>query len=224
MLRKPPTPTPARSNAEIAALEAANALRQYDHGIHIIEEALKAGVPFELRPSHLLALNRLAIEGVDEEPGKYRSIRVSIRNSSHEPPPPAHVPRLVEQMCSYANRAEHSPFHAAAFIMWRLNWIHPFRNGNGRTSRIASYIMLSTRLGFLLPGSLTIPKQIADEKPIYYGALDDADAAWKQGRIDLSRMEDVIANLLEIQLDSATSQASESRSQSTPLNGSASEA
>ncbi|MFX9016038.1 Fic family protein, partial [Acinetobacter baumannii] len=24
---------------------------------------------------------------------------------------------------------------ATAFALWRINWIHPFKNGNGRTAR-----------------------------------------------------------------------------------------
>ncbi|HET9282483.1 MAG TPA: Fic family protein [Candidatus Angelobacter sp.] len=52
-----------------------------------------------------------------------------------------------------------SAIHLAAYVIWRLNWIHPFADGNGRTSRALSYLVLCTRLGERLPGTVTIPDQ-----------------------------------------------------------------
>ena len=47
------------------------------------------------------------------------------------------VAELVEDMCDYVNEnwEAKSAIHLAAYIMWRLNWIHPFADGNGRLSR-----------------------------------------------------------------------------------------
>lgn len=61
--------------------------------------------------------------------------------SKHEPVGAHLVPELVEDMCDYVNDHwdESTPIHLAAYLMWRLNWIHPFADGNGRTSRIISY-------------------------------------------------------------------------------------
>lgn len=87
--------------------------------------------------------------------------------------------------------------------MWRLNWIHPFRDGNGRTSRAVSYLVLTIRLGQILGGEPTIPDQIVDNKLPYYDALDDADAHWRDSRLDLTVMQRLIERLLEKQLDSA---------------------
>jgi Fic family protein len=83
--------------------------------------------------------------------------------------------------------------------MWRLNWIHPFADGNGRTSRIVSYVVLSIRAGAILPGTPTIPDQIVDNRA-YFDALDAADAAFRDGRIDVSKMEALLASLLAKQL------------------------
>jgi Fic family protein len=82
----------------------------------------------------------------------------------------------------------------------RLNWIHPFRDGNGRTSRAVSYLVLCARLGMRLPGTKTIPERIAGNKQPYYDALDSADAAWKAGRLDVSAMELLLSDNLAAQL------------------------
>jgi Fic family protein len=91
--------------------------------------------------------------------------------------------------------------------MWRLNWIHPFADGNGRTSRITSYVILCIRAGYLLPGTPTIPDQIVDNRQPYFDALDTADGCWKAGSIDVSKMEDLLEAMLARQLTGAFQQA-----------------
>ncbi|MGX9427630.1 MULTISPECIES: filamentation induced by cAMP protein fic [Bradyrhizobium] len=75
-----------------------------------------------------------------------------------------------------------------------------FADGNGRTSRIVSYAVLSVRAGSILPGTPTIPDQIVDNRKPYFDALDAADVAFREGRIDVSKMEDLLAALLAYQL------------------------
>ncbi len=93
-----------------------------------------------------------------------------------------------------------SPIHLAAYVMWRLNWIHPFADGNGRTSRIVSYVVLSVRLGYVLPGTPAIPDQIVENRTPYFDALDAADAANSRGQLDVSKMEHLLEGLLAKQL------------------------
>jgi len=105
-------------------------------------------------------------------------------------------------MCDYVNDHwdESTPIHLAAYLMWRLNWIHPFADGNGRTSRIISYVVLSIRAGAVLPGTPTIPDQIVDNRIPYFEALDAADAACRDGKIDVSKMEALLGSLFAKQL------------------------
>ncbi len=184
-----------------AEAEARNGLRQYDAGIQTIQTALDRP-PFKLRPSLVLALHREALTGISMFAGNFRPAGVQIQGSKHEPPGAHQVPELIEDMCDYVNSQweESTPIHLGAYIMWRLNWIHPFADGNGRTSRITSYVVLSIRAGALLPGTPTIPDQIVDNRKPYFEALDAADAACRAGKIDVSRMEDLLGELLARQL------------------------
>jgi Fic family protein len=88
-----------------------------------------------------------------------------------------------------------------------VNWIHPFSGGNGRTSRAVSYLVLLAKLGYRLPGTKTIPDLIVDNRQPYYKALDDANAAWVNGNVDVGTMEQLIASLLATQLLSVHQQA-----------------
>lgn len=109
---------------------------------------------------------------------------------------------LVEQLCDYVNdNWSCTPIHLAAYCMWRLNWIHPFADGNGRTSRTLSYMVLCIRSGYELPGTPTIPVFIVEERTPYFKALDAADAAFAEsGVVDVSLMEILLSQLLAKQL------------------------
>ncbi len=186
---------------EKAAAEARNGFRQYDAAINAIQTALERG-SFKLRPSLILGLQREALAGISSYAGNYRPGGVAIEGSKHEPVGAHLVPELVEDMCDYVNDhwGESTPIHLAAYLMWRLNWIHPFADGNGRTSRIMAYVVLSIRAGAILPGTPTIPDQIVDNRNPYFEALDAADSAYRDGKIDVSKMEILLAALLAKQL------------------------
>jgi len=187
---------------ERAHLEAKNGIRQFDHAIEQIEYWLQPDRPFKLRPSAIMSLNRVALEGLNRYAGIYRPDKVTIGGSKHTPPPFYLVPQLVEELCDYVNTCwDRSPLHLASYVMWRLNWIHPFFDGNGRTTRTTSFVVLCVRLGYRVPGSNTIPDQISQNKTPYYDALEAADAAYdKHKKIDVSAMETLIGSLLANQL------------------------
>lgn len=187
---------------ELAKREAANGLRQFDVVIEQVQEAISSG-QFRLRPSTLLSLNRIALEGINRYAGNYRPSAIEITGSKHKPPPVSAVPGLVEELCDYVNDhfADRSAVHLSAYVMWRLNWIHPFDDGNGRTSRAISYLVLCAKLNSRLPGKPTIPELIASNKRPYYDALEAADGAWEtNGGIDLEVLEKLLSDLLGTQL------------------------
>jgi Fic family protein len=194
---------------EVAKREAANGLRQFDAVIENINEAIRSGQRFRLRPSTLLTLNRIALEGLNNYAGNYRPANIYITGSKHKPPAVEEVPGLIEDLCEYVNEnfEARSALHLSAYVMWRLNWIHPFDDGNGRTARATSYLVLCVRLANRLPGRPTIPDLISDKKGPYYKALEAADAAWAEGRLDLAELEALLEGHLAAQLVSAVEEA-----------------
>ena len=192
---------------EKAGREAANSVRQAERVRDYIIDALD-GRPFKLRPSRILDLNRCAIDGLDAYAGNFRPAGIDIGESEHQPPDGHMVPELVEELCDYVNEnwETRSAVHLAAFVMWRLNWIHPFTDGNGRTSRAVSYLVLSVKLGMLLPGTKTIPEQIVEYRDPYYEALEDADKKYAKAsgfpEDIVTKMEILMAGMLAVQLRS----------------------
>ncbi|MCZ6845636.1 MAG: Fic family protein [Alphaproteobacteria bacterium] len=200
---KAEAPTLIEDPVERAEQEARNALLQFDVAKEAIDSwTTHSDRPFRLRPSLILSLHRTALDGLSAFAGVWRPAGVEIGKSKHEPPGGHLVPELVEEMCDYINEnwATKSAVHLASYVMWRLNWIHPFDDGNGRTSRAISYVVLCVRTGQSLPGKYTIPEQISENKTPYYEALEAADVAWINCNVDISAMETLMEGMLAKQL------------------------
>jgi Fic family protein len=189
---------------EKAEREAANGVRQTDLALQIVRTFVKEKEqPFRLRQGMLMQLHSVALDGLHTFAGTFRNGIATITNSSHDPVPAFRVADEVADMCEYVNQhwTDKSALHLAAYMLWKLNWIHPFADGNGRTARAISYIVLSIRLHSLLPGTNTIPDQIAADKTPYYDALELADNAWKAtGAVDVSALETMLSQMLATQL------------------------
>lgn len=195
---------------EKARREAENGVRQFKAALEIIRASIqKPDQKFRLSQALILDLHHKALEGVHPLAGTYRNSAVYIGQSNHFPPKHVEVPDHVAEMCSYVSEhwEERNAVHLAAYVLWRMNWIHPFADGNGRTARVVSYVVLSTKLDSLLPGTPTIPDQIATDKNPYYSALESSDDSWKRGILALSDMEAMLETMLAKQLLSATEEA-----------------
>ncbi len=93
-----------------------------------------------------------------------------------------------------------SEYVLASYVLWRLNWIHPFIEGNGRTARAACYYTLCAKAGGLPGGKIIVPERIRYEREPYYEALREADRAWHNGQLNFPKMEAYLARLLDEQV------------------------
>jgi Fic family protein len=196
---------------EIARREAENGILQFDLALDIIRSFIKEPErPFRLRSSMILNLHRVALDGLHALAGTWRNTPVKIHGSVHQPPEAPFVSEEIEHLCDYVNDnwSSSNAVHLAAYVLWKLNWIHPFADGNGRTARAVAYVVLSVKLDSLLPGAPTIPEQIAGNKQPYYDALEAADKQLVVGKIDVSELEKMLAGMISTQLLSAAKEAS----------------
>ena len=104
------------------------------------------------------------------------------------------------------------PVGLAAYVLWRLNHIHPFINGNGRTARAICYFVLCVKAGGWLPGNVTLPELITQHRPLYVAALQEVDASLKAGKLDITPLQNLLSMLLAIQLGVDLTQPSEAAS------------
>lgn len=176
-----------------------NLVRQYDFLTNCIEIGLKQGHT-ALDKYTLWALNHIAVANISQFGGRFREEPIYV--GSHIPPHFREVPELMDRFIStiHENWFNWTSTELAAYGLWRLNWIHPFIEGNGRTARATCYYLLCVRSGLLLPGRRIVPERIRDDRAGYEAGLRAADRAWEQGNLDISDLEDYLAGLLQAQL------------------------
>jgi len=90
-------------------------------------------------------IHALVLRGIDKHhAGIYRSVNVMISGSKHRPPQPFMLHKLMEDYFLFYEQNKRSlhPVILAAEMHERLVTIHPFIDGNGRTSRLLMNLIL----------------------------------------------------------------------------------
>lgn len=145
-------------------LEAIN----HREAILYVEELVRQNEALSER--QIKALHQLILRKIDDaNAGRYRTVNVTISGARHRPP--NHF-RLAEEMAGFIGwynsegRNLH-PVERAARVHADFVNIHPFVDGNGRTSRLLMNLELM-KSGFP-PAVLSVEKRL-----VYYEALDTA--------------------------------------------------
>lgn len=100
---------------------------------------------FSFNERELLSVHNLILRGIiPEDAGRFRKVQVMIKGSSHMPPQPFLVPKQMEDYFLWMeeNKNKLHPVILAAEMHERLVTIHPFIDGNGRTSRLIMNLIL----------------------------------------------------------------------------------
>lgn len=124
----------------------------------------------ELSAYTLDAIHTLILRGIDQEnAGKCRAVPVTIADARHVPPQPFLVPKLMEDLFVFYGDQKSilHPVRLAAEVHARLVTIHPYVDGNGRTSRLLMNHIL-------LQHGYPIANISADQRIAYYNALEKA--------------------------------------------------
>lgn len=136
--------------------------------IYFVEELLQQGTP--LSAWQIKSIHQLILKNIDDKnAGVYRKINVTISGAEHVPPDAMHVESEMNSFIDwYQNQASAlHPVERAARVHADFVKIHPFVDGNGRTSRLLLNLELMKN-GFP-PAVLPVEKRLE-----YYQALDDA--------------------------------------------------
>lgn len=150
-------------------------LEAINHGdaIHYMKDLISKEAVLTKR--EVLSIHNLILRGIiPEEAGKYRRIQVMIQGSGHMPPPPYLVEKQMEDYFIWyeRNRLSLHPIVLAAEMHERLVTIHPFIDGNGRTSRLIMNMILLQN-GFVIANI----KGDNTSRYSYYEALDEVQTS-----------------------------------------------
>lgn len=154
----------------VAHIEAERELEHRLDGINprLGAFAIKAHTALYAR---LTAADRTTEDGHVIEPGRLRTDDVDV--GRHIPPAHAAIPAFMQRMDDIYGRSFgwEDEVLAVACLHHRLTWVHPFRDGNGRATRLQTHGAL-----FGISGGLWSPNRgLARRRADYYAALAGAD-------------------------------------------------
>ncbi|MFM9825955.1 Fic family protein [Flavobacterium sp.] len=120
-------------------LEAIN----HQEAIAYIKHLIDKNTPLNER--EVLSIHNLILRGINpEDAGRYRRVQIMIKGSTYMPPQPFMISKEMEEFFIWfeTNKKSLHPIILAAELHERLVTIHPFIDGNGRTSRLVMNLIL----------------------------------------------------------------------------------
>lgn len=151
-------------------------------------------VPIE--PETFKRLHALAQEGTIGDAGQWKESQNEIVELDPEgrlevrfqPVEPALVPATVEELCLAHNRSidqsKIPPLLAAACLVFDFLCIHPFREANGRVSRLLTLLGLYHH-GHNVGRYISLERIVEQSKESYYEALQTSSVGWHDGSHDI---------------------------------------
>ena len=144
------------------------------------------------------------VRGENADPGNYRKIQNYVVNSRtreiiYTPPGPLDVPHLMREFTEWINQTKDvSPVLLAGIAQFQFVHIHPFIDGNGRTARLLSTLILY-KTGYDFKRLFTISEYYDQDRPAYYQAIQSVRnnnmdmTAWLEYFVDglRSQMEEI---------------------------------
>ena len=152
-------------------------LLNYRTAFEFVSEYLNAGGP--ITEGLIREIHKRLVQGVrggEGFPWEYRRIQNYIVNSItgktiYTPPPPGDVPALMEGLVRWINtEREIHPIIISGISQFQLVHIHPFVDGNGRTSRLLSTLYLY-RAGYDFKRLFTISEFYDRNRAAFYNAI-----------------------------------------------------
>jgi Fic family protein len=177
---------------EKANREIANQARVAEY----LSEFVKSGRT-RITESVLLEIHQLTIEGIYPCAGTYRDAltKIEITDTEHKPSHASQVRSDVWDMLEwlYGAGGHKSPIERAAYLLWRVNYIHPFNGGNGRVARAMAYLVMAFEVAPIFAGE-PLPAKLKARKTEYVQALKAADKG------DLHLLEQLVLECFQAQI------------------------
>ena len=182
----------------------------YRNVLDFIGQIPPGGEGFEYTKELLHEIHKLVVERVvpKEEAGVFRLKQVVLKNSvtgevGFRPPSALEVPFLVDDFLTWLNssagRREH-PVLRAGITHYALAAIHPYIEGNGRTSRVMATLVLF-REGYDIKKFIALEEYFDKHAGEYFGALMEvSNQTFRLQERDLTPWLEVFTRALALEL------------------------
>jgi len=133
--------------------------------LEYLEALVNEDIPMNQRT--IKDIHAIVLQGIDRSiAGKYRTNKVLISGANHIPPSPEKIQDEMDKLMAWYENAEYlHPVERASLLHAKFLNIHPFSDGNGRTSRL----LMNFELMKAKYPPITIEK---DDRFNYYEVLD----------------------------------------------------
>ena len=196
----------AGGNVPEADSDDARELLNYRGAFEFVAERADGRVP--VTEEIIREIHRRLVDGVrggSAAPGEYRKTQNYIVNSAtgkivYTPPPARDVPVMMREMVNWLNRE--TEIHAvlvSGIAQFQLVHVHPFLDGNGRTSRLLSTLCLY-RSGYDFKRLFTISEFYDRDHPAFYKAIQSV----REDDMDMTRWLEFFVKGLSMQLREIT--------------------
>ncbi len=155
----------------------ARELLNYRQAFNLVSEHLDSGLPITeglIREIHKRLVE--SVRGGSANPGEYRKLQNYVVNSAtgeiiYTPPSAHDVPVMMTELVEWLNgEQEIHPVLVGGVAQFQLVHIHPFLDGNGRTSRLLSTLCLY-RAGYDFKRLFTISEFYDRDRAKFYQAI-----------------------------------------------------
>lgn len=127
--------------------------------------------PYEI--NDLLRIHGIMMKGLVEEAGQLRTGQVGVFNEQgkviHLAPPAEFVPSQLEQLFNWLKTSSANMLIKSSVFHYEFEFIHPFRDGNGRMGRLWQTALLSNWKPIF--AWIPIESIIKDNQEEYYNAI-----------------------------------------------------
>lgn len=127
--------------------------------------------PYEI--NDLLRIHGIMMKGLVEEAGQIRTGQVGVFNEQgkviHLAPPAEFVPSQLEQLFNWLKTSSANMLIKSSVFHYEFEFIHPFRDGNGRMGRLWQTALLSSWKPIF--AWIPIESIIKDNQEEYYNAI-----------------------------------------------------
>lgn len=172
-----------RSEEEVAGYRKALDL------IHKKHESL------DMSPKVILELHRLCRGEVgDAGEWKKKDNEIIRRNPDgsvdviYKTTPASETPKAIEKLCRlyryHIDQSKYPPLYAIACFILDFLCIHPFRDGNGRVSRLLTLLALYHH-AYSVGKFISLERIVEQTKETYYESLNKSSQKWQKGKHDI---------------------------------------
>ncbi len=163
-------------------------VKNYKIALDFVSEYLSIGM--SITESLIRKIHKKLVAGVRGEkaaPGQYRKVQNYVVNSRtgkivYTPPPALDLPMMMQKLVTWLNSDKDiHPVLESGIAQFQLVHIHPFLDGNGRTSRLLSTLCLY-RAGYDFKRLFTISEYYDRDRSVFYKAIQSV----RENKMDMT--------------------------------------